>query len=682
MKGKTSWIKLWERKLLDYLRKDSSSYPKLRSYNFYACNNATMSDKDNISFYYTIDGYPTEIPIAFKEDIRREAREGVRISFVSTFEPTRIDWSSAQMRSKLRTWQSIEEDSQVVTEYNYIDNIASMDSMERRKMSLVYLADAEIRRKRNLFKYRTVIIVSGVRGDNFDKTIFEIQEYCKNSGIVITRIDGHLPEYLRAFSPFSMELNSDILKEVGSNTIPDEQLARFSSYHQGKIGKRGIMFGTDIYSGYTVYKQIKRDATDAENILISAETGGGKSFFLKYLLIQLLGYDYYNGTINDIEGFEYIPLGAFLANHESVVVLNMAEGQGCYYDPFEITLTGNDSLDKDLFDFCKSFTNGYFRVLVGSKLLSENEWAQKIINNAIARAYTEVGVDEYDSSTWERTHGYTIFFVYDKFKDLYQEAISLRKEYKGRYDELPLYAIYKVNDGYIDALDKVIAKLSEYFEPLENGGIRNNIFRNRVSLNDIATAKLCINSFGMAGKSADTVDETQMALSQLSAANISHIRSVFSKAQGKFNFKVWEEFQRWGAFPNSANTIKTAITGGRKLGDVNFIVTNNIKELLDDDRFAIFDNVTSFAIGAIGSATTRKRVCEQLSVPLLLPDLDALVTKRGNVEKTESDNEIASMYDKAFLLHLDKSNTTIAKVILPDHIAKSNIFRTGVDINQ
>ena len=55
-----------------------------------------------------------------------------------------------------------------------------------------------------------------------------------------------------------------------------------------------------------------------------------------------------------------------------------------------------------------------------------------------------------------------------------------------------------------------------------------------------------------------------MALAQLSAANISYIRSVFSKAQGKFNFKVWEEFQRWGAFPGSATTIKTAITGGRK----------------------------------------------------------------------------------------------------------------------
>ena len=184
----------------------------------------------------------------------------------------------------------------------------------------------------------------------------------------------------------------------------------------------------------------------------------------------------------------------------------------------------------------------------------------------------------------------------------------------------------------------------------------------------------------MAGKSADSIDKTQMALAQLSAANISYIRSIFSKAQGKFNFKIWEEFQRWGMFPGSENTIKTAVTGGRKLGDVNFIVTNNIKDLLDDDRFGIFDNISSFAIGAIASNETRDKICKQLSVPLLKPDLDALVTKKGTAESLESNDEMSSIYDKAFLVHLDRSVTTISKMMLPKYIAESDIFRTGVDL--
>ena len=316
--------------------------------------------------------------------------------------------------------------------------------------------------------------------------------------------------------------------------------------------------------------------------------------------------------------------------------------------------------------------------MIGETLLDQNVWAQKIVNNAIALAYSSIGVDENDKSTWGNTKGYDLFYVYSKFKDLYKECIELQKSDK----VLELYDMYKVNPEYKDTLDKVVAKLSEYFEPFEHGGIRSDVFRNRVSLSDIVDAKLLINSFGMEGRSADTIDKTQMTLSQISAANISYIRSIFSKAQGKFNFKVWEEFQRWGQFPGSAVTIKTAITGGRKLGDVNFIITNNVKELLDDDRFAIFDNITSFALGAIASQSTRKRLCEELSVANLQGELDSIVLKKGNPESFETNNILQSKYDKAFLVGLDKTIFTISKAELPSHIASSKIFKTGVEIKK
>jgi hypothetical protein len=650
-----------------------------KSLNFYQGTNATMSGTKRITYYYSIDGYPAKLPIDFRERIREEARDGVRISFISTFEPTSIDWNSPQIKSKIRTWKSIEEESEDVTSYNYNQAISSMDSRERRKDSLVYLSDAEMRRKRNLFKYRTLMMVSGYRGESFDKTITEVLEYCKRVGIIITRIEEEIAEYLKAFSPFSAQLGSPILRKVGSNTIPDEQISRLSTYSQGKIGKSGIIFGTDIYSGFPVYKQLKKSDTDAEIILITAETGGGKSFFLKVLLLQLLADDRYNGTINDIEGSEYTPLAGFVAHHDDVVILNMGEGQGCYYDPFEITPTGVEELDKNLFSFCKSFTNSYFRVLIGETLLEENDWAQKIVNNAISLAYTSLGVVDSDPSTWSRTKGKDIFYVYSQFKRLYEECMSISSK---DTSSLGLHERYKLNDGYKDTLDRVVAKLSEYFEPLENGGIRSDVFSNKVSLEDIVTAKLLVNSFGMEGRSADTVDKTQMALMQLSAANISYIRSIFSKAAGKFNFKVWEEFQRWGSFPGSTNTIKTAITGGRKLGDVNFVVTNNVKELLNDDKFAIFDNTTSFAIGAIASASTREELCKELSVPSLQEELDSIVLKKGNAETFEQQDTIASIYDKAFLVCLDKSVSTIVRMELPDFISSSVLFKTGVDLKE
>lgn len=670
---------LWKKVFLNSAYKDDSNYPHRRDYNLYSNGSDLFSGKENVTYFYTIDGFPKELQIDFKEAIRQEAREGVRISFISTFENHRIDWGSAQMRSKLKTWKSIDSEATDVDEFNYRENIKLLDNNTWRKQSLLYLSDAEIRRKRKLFKYRTMMIISGVRGDNFNTTVTEVQNFCSSAGINITRVERDLSDFLRVFSPFSLELDTNVLKQVGNTTIPDELISRFSSYVQGKVGKKGLYWGTDIYSGFPVFKVVKKSSVDAENILITGETGGGKSFFLKGLLVQFIGQPKFNGTIMDIEGFEYLPLAGYVANNDSVVVINMAEGKGKYFDPVEINITGDKDLDADMFSFSKSFTLAILKTLLGKSLV-ENDWSSVIINDAVSKTYADRGITM-NPSTWGNSKGLTLFDVYHNMKSLYKEVVNndgTRKNLGGLYSPSDEYIqSYKGNKGYRDALDLVIAKLSSYFEPLSKGGTRSDVFQERVSLKDIRDAKLVVCSFGMAGKSADMVDPVQMSLSQLSAANISHIRSIFSQAKGMYNFKVWEEFQRWGAFPDSEKTITTALTGGRKLGDVNLIVTNKVQELLDNDRFGIFGNTTSFAIGAIDDAKTREELCDRLSIPLLKPDLDRIVTEKGSTESFASD-EVTSIYDKSFLIRLDKSVTTLTKMMMPDNIAKSSIFRTGV----
>lgn len=670
---KISCFELWKRVFLNYQYRGLSEYFPRKNYNLYSDGSSIYSEKDNVSFFYTIDGYPRELPIDYRKVIRLEAKEKIRVSFISTFEGTRIDWDSPQIKSKLRTWQTIDESMEDVNAFNKREKMESSDNNEWRKESLIYLADADVRRRRNIFKYRSLMVVSGKRGTDFDSALARIESYCSKTGIKITRITDNIESYLRYFSPFSLELNSEVLKSVGNTTIPDEIIARFSSYEQGKIGKGKFYWGVDVYSGYPVFKSFKKQSVDAENILITGETGSGKSFFLKSLILLLLAHPEFTGTINDIEGFEYIPMGAYVSNKDKVVVLNMAEGHGKYFDPVEINLTGDDELDKDMFSFSKSFTLSIIKTLLGKRFIETDEWASVIVNDAVSRTYGKRGVT-LDKSTWLNSKGLTLFDVYESMKELYSE-IQEDKVGEGLIDK------YKMNTSYRDALDLAIAKLSVYFESLENGGTRSDVFQDKVNLEDIKDAKLVICSFGMAGKSADMVDPVQMSLTQLSAANISHLRSLFSQARGVYNFKVWEEFQRWGMFPDSEKTITTALTGGRKLGDINFIVTNMVQSLLDSDRFGIFGNITSFAIGAIDDAKTRSELCDRLSIPLLKPDLDKLVTRRGTNESFSSDVEATSKYDKAFLIRLDKVVTTIVRMELPEHLAKSTIMRTG-DMSQ
>jgi len=47
---------------------------------------------------------------------------------------------------------------------------------------------------------------------------------------------------------------------------------------------------------------------------------------------------------------------------------------------------------------------------------------------------------------------------------------------------------------------------------------------------------------------------------------------------------VWEEYQRWGDIKGSAEIIGNAMTGGRKRGDVNLIITNDVAAIIDKNN--------------------------------------------------------------------------------------------------
>lgn len=692
-KKTVSFVTLWDEIGTAFLRRNDSNYGETRTKNMYVDLLGLYSGEDNISYIYSIDGYPREIEHSYITTLRAECKPGVRISLVSPLEKTVIDWNSAAVKAKLRTWKTIEQQTDDVDEYNLYQNLNTLDSQQWRKDSLVYLSTAELRRKRKLFKFRSLMIISGKRGEDFNNSVKDILNTCKTINLKVSRVIGDIPEYLKTFSPFSNTFNEAVFDLCGCVTIPDELLARFNTYAQGMIGRDGIYWGTDIFSCFPCLKPVKRTSEDAENWLITAETGGGKSFFVKGLLVQLLAKDTFNGTIMDIEGFEYIPIANYLSDNDEVVVLNMGEGTGAYYDPVEIIVTGDPELDSDMHSLSTSFTLSLFKCLLGGTS-EQDEWVDIVINDAVAMTYGKAGVDSADMTTWNRSEGLTVYDVYNTLKGLKQsgnadraiqaaQAQSLYAEKMGigkQMDSNDVSRLIANNDGYQKAIDMCIAKVSRYFE---SNGIRAHLFRQRITVDDIKDAKLVICSFGMAGKSPNTVDPIQMSLMQLYSANISHLRSVFSKNAGKFNFKLWEEFQRWGGFPDADKTINVALTGGRKLGDVNIIVTNKVVDMLNDDRFGVFSNITSIAIGCIWDAEVRADLCERLSIPQLLPELNTLVTENKDLSAyIDGDTLQNNPYSKAFLIGLDKTVFTLSRMSIPKGLRDSDIFRTGVTLKK
>ncbi len=613
-------------------------------------------DGENVSFYYLVDRFPQELFIDFKERIRRECKQGVTVAFLNNLRGHKIEWESAQMRSRLRILKQVGDDNALsdVSAYNLHENINVLGKQDWIEESLNYLATADKQRGRGLLKSTMCLIVSGKRGETFDDSVKLIEEYSKHIGISLTRVLYVLPDFLKAFSPFSKAHMSSITDTATTQVLTDELVARYNSYTQGTLGVDGVYFGTDIYSRFPVLKRVKPKEDTAENWLITAETGGGKSFLVKVMILQLLGLGF-NGTIMDIEGFEYIPIANFMSHNSSVQIINMGEGNGKYFDPMEIAQeTGIADIDKDSKGMSLNFAIAIFKVLLG-KAYATNVWLDTVINDAVAETYKRVGVSD-DQSTWGLSKGLTLFDVYDSLLSLR----TLRKD-----------------ANYLSSVEQAIAITSRYFEP---DGTRASLFKDRVNVSNIIDADLVVCSFGMAGKAPQSIDEIQLALMQLGAAQLSHQRSIFSKSQGKFNFKLWEEFQRWGKFPDSDKTLGVAITGGRKLGDVNMIITNVVKELLDDDRFGILSNITSFLIGAVGDDKVRTELCSRLSIPDMKKEIDLIASAQRVSDEKRGGVELESPFMYAFLCGLDRSKYGLVKMVLPPDLKKSSLFKTGINL--
>lgn len=617
-------------------------------------------DGENITFYYLIQAMPRELLVDFKDRIRKECRTGVRVNFLNYLRGHRIDWESPQMRARLRVLKQVgsENNSNNVNAYNLHENIGAMGKQDWIEDSLSYLAVADRKRSRSLMKSSILLTVSGKRGEDFDDSVKLIEGYARHIGITLQRVLYDIPDVLRFFSPFGRTQNKKVLDSLPTQVLTDEILARYSVYNQGTLGVRGICFGTDVYSKFPVLKVVKPRDDTAENWLITAETGGGKSHAIKDKIIQLLGLNY-NGTIMDIEGFEYIPIANYVSKNSKVIVINMAEGSGNYFDPVEIPEeTGIEEIDDDAKNMAINFTLSIFKTLLGKAYL-EDIWVDTVINDAVSEMYKAAGVTE-ERSSWVNSQGSTLFDIYHMFFTL--------KDNQFRKDA-----------SYTSALEKCIAITSKYFDP---DGTRASVFKERVMVGDVIDADLVICSFGMAGKSPQSIDEIQLALMQLGAAQLSHQRSIYSKSQGKFNFKVWEEFQRWGKFPDSDKTIGVAVTGGRKLGDVNIIITNDVGQILREDNFGILANISSFLIGAIADEQVRHELCERLSIPHMKRELDNI--SKAKKDDAEGNDKVGSVHllTYAFLCGLDRSKYGIVKVELPEELSASKLFRTGVNLRE
>ena len=633
---------------------------------------SNLSSETELKKYFMISKFPDFLQPRLVDMLRLHCmHKGVKMNFYFYGSPHNIEWGSAEMRNRMTIWkQYSEEHGSSIDIFSYRNQRKDALARNRIITSTKYLNEAELEHKRSFLKVFFIIEVSAKRDEEslqaLADTVAKLKEVCKQSEIKLSELRINLIDWIRMIGPFCLRVKKEMQNRLARRVLTDDLLANFNSFKQGRIGTKGVSLGIDVLNGGPVMRKFKEDPDAADNWIISAGTGGGKSYWVKSLLTYLLA-DGFVASVMDYEGDEYDNLANFIraGNPEDVKIVSMGKGSAVYFDPCEIAeLTGDNEVDTELKENAINFILALFRTIVHGTTGNFTKEEEKVLSLAIQRMYDSAGVTD-NRNTWYRSKGL-------RLADVYAEIVEIvdSKEFMDGDENLKHKAAVSIMDS-----------ASIYFEP---GEAKSGTFKKPMSANELYKAKLIIFSFGMRGADQSSTDPTILALKQLSVAYVNIQISNYCKyVRHCFNVKVWEEFQRWGTAQGSSDVICNTITGGRKRGDVNFIITNDLASMLDDSNKMnkiIRQNIQNFAIGKIKDRSTREQFCAKFEQQEIKLALDKIA--KANASVTMQGGTSTNKYKNAFCVVMDDGKKAVVKVDLPKALRDSKLFKTGVDVSE
>lgn len=448
----------------------------------------------------------------------------------------------------------------------------------------------------------------------------------------VTRIH----EYLNCMS-LTTKKSSKYKNTLDTIILSDLDIAELDAYSQGSVGDTiGVYAGTDVETDFGVYLNFTA-STKAQNILITAITGGGKSFFIKCLLMfhALCGHRL---AIMDYEGKEYIKLVKWLKG----VSISMSLEDSIFVNTLKIPDVRGMSLKKAKAVFQESYnaTENIFKILANVDGDFKDDDIQLLFEDLMNQLHTMAPkgpIVKENPTTYARSQDldfFRLFKVLEEFRE--------HESFKAKHGKLA---------------DLVYHRLAPYWG---YNGSKNYLFKDEIQIQDMYDSKILHFNFGMQNNTDDSAPPKETLL------KISMMTYVFAKyhgynlEHGYYTVNLLEEFQRSGNSKQLLRTVNHWITGGRKGNIVNYIVTNAIGSLLNNpspDAQSIKDNITTLMIGKC-----RRTAREQLVEAFDLQEYEETIQ---NVSKKPE-------YNNCFLLIFD-TGLTRDKVITLMNIAPNFI---------
>lgn len=598
--------------------------------------------------YYYVRALPQYISSSFYTAAREalsllKTEHPVFLNFRIQGIPHVIDWDSAEMKERRKQWAAYEK-NKVAADTRFADakTRQQSDFEDWRMKSWDYIQNAEDRKVQLIDCEITFELAVDGNSTEHRRSLLdacrEFEQWLAKNNIKFKKVKNNIMDFLRYTSLTSLDYKTKASKQVMNRVLSSEILADMVGYVPGKINDVGVLFGIDMSTGMAVYKNMIRKGGDAENFLVIAETGGGKSFYMKALTIQM-ALNGFHQVVLDIDG-EYKPVAKALDG----VIIDMSKAAGLYFDSTVIgDLTGDDNVDMALLEDSRTTTENIFNILCNpDKGMTSTE--VKLFNDAYTNMFKHYGILPGDRNTWANSKKLS-------FRVLYKEIIDLARQ--------PSYAVYE------EELRAFIDKLYIFFDP---NGIRSYMFQNPINLSEILAHRSKLPMFidivlNLESNSSGKVN-VEALIKQSTATYLVTLVTNYFKSRHEFSVHYIEEYQRYSASPGVESLVVYMITGNRKRNAATFIISNSPTALLEmggTANQAIIDNINNYIIGKVKENVIEK-VCRSFSLDNCIADL----------LKVSKD----PLYKNMFILKINGQDTTIVKQSIPVSVAEGPIFKT------
>lgn len=663
--------------LKNYLDHDDVPQKELGNGEFYYTAESVYT-KNGVKKPFIVTDYPAEMDRGFVTDIRNtvdtyveryQTKTGVdgtvSVNLVVDMIPysLRLDSRSTTNRwnGLVRMYRRVSEEMDEKTLEDELKSDKYNDNVVRKVKSFMHIRDARDNMKAGFFK-TAVILELEVKNNNLieaNELLKEAEkglvEYSRSVDLLYKRLFLNIQQYYKNYSPTSMFNENELIRRrFTGNVFSDDTLSSFYLPSHGRVGDRtGVYFGIDVKSMEVVTFDLAK-GSDANNILMVAQTGQGKSAYTK-MVLSYLGIDKnYQSVIFDYEGTEYAPLGKILGARE----VGMAGTSGSYVNTMVIQdETGDPEIDEMRWQKAMEMTTSIYNLI-----FNEDRGMTKIeldiFSFLMGKMYIHAGVTDKNPKEWyERSKDLTFYTLYA----MLDEMINMRDT--ELFDEF----------SEMDIRD-FRSSLRPYFG---KSGIYNSWFRNPISISEFLKSKDVVFNFGMGSESESIVESKKLALRQMYASYLTILKASVNKAQGVKTFITIDEMQRYIELAYSGEIIAQFVSGGRKLGMITLMITNAPQELIsagDTSNPNVRNNISTIMSGITGSiiGASREKDMDTVIDELRLEDAAGYLLQLADI----ADNKMRNA-DLKYCFYINiKGEQTLVKGIVHPAFIESPIYST------